>query len=236
MISATDVLEITRSWHDGAVQAVLGAMRRLDFDALLGSRPSRERQIVKAMVAARLLDPQSKLATTRSWGTTTLPEELGIADATEDELYDAMDWLLVRQDRIEKQLAIRHLDEGSMVLYDLSSTYFEGKTCPLAALGHNRDGKTGKLQVNFGLVTNALGCPVGVSVHSGDTGDPKTLLPQLQRIREVFGVLRVVMVGDRGMISQKQIDAFVEDGSVDWCQEPRSSTGSAPVAVTLSRG
>ena len=222
LVAAGDLFEITRSRHHGGVQAVLTAMRGLGFDELIASRPSREREIVKAMVAARVLEPQSKLATTRSWGTTTLPEELGITDATEDELYDAMDWLLERQDRIEQRLAVRHLDEDGLVLYDLSSTYFEGKTCPLAALGYNRDGKSGKLQVNFGLVANREGCPVGVSVHSGDTGDPKTLLPQLRRIREVFGVHRFVMVGDRGMISQKQIDVFLEDGSLDWISALRS--------------
>jgi transposase len=222
LVAAGELFEISRSWHHGGVQAVLSAMNGLGFDELIASRPSRERQLVKAMVAARVLDPQSKLATTRSWGTTTLPEELEVADATEDELYDTMDWLLERQDRIEKRLAIRHLDEESLVLYDLSSTYFEGKTCPLAKLGYNRDGKAGKLQVNFGLVTNRDGCPVGVSVHSGDTGDPKTLLPQLRRIREVFGVHRLVMVGDRGMISQKQIDVFIDDGAVDWISALRS--------------
>jgi transposase len=222
LVAAGDLFEITRSWHHGAVQAVLTAMKGLGFGEVIASRPCRERQLVMGMVAARVLDAQSKLATTRSWGTTTLPDELGIADATEDELYDAMDWLLERQDRIEQRLAVRHLDEDSLVLYDLSSTYFEGKTCPLATLGYNRDGKAGKLQVNFGLVTNREGCPVGVSVHSGNTGDPKTLLPQLRRIREVFGVHRLVMVGDRGMISQKQIDVLIEDGSVDWISALRS--------------
>ena len=222
LIAAGDFFEITQSWHHGAVQAILTAMKGLEFAQLIASRPSRERQLVIGMVAARVLDAQSKLATIRSWGTTTLPDELRIADATEDELYDAMDWLLERQDRIEKQLAIRHLDEESLVLYDLSSTYFEGKTCPLAKLGYNRDGKAGKLQVNFGVVTNGEGCPVGVSVHSGDTGDPKTILPQLRRIREVFGVHRLVMVGDRGMISQKQIDVFLADRAVDWISALRS--------------
>lgn len=222
LVAVEDHFEITRSWHHGHVKAVLAAMSGLGFDELIGSRTSRERQLVKAMVAARVIDPQSKLATARSLGTTTLAADLGVEDATEDELYEAMDWLLERQGRIEQRLAVRHLDEGSLVLYDLSSTYFEGKTCPLAALGYNRDGKKGKLQVNFGLVTNQDGCPVGVSVHSGDTADPETLLPQLRRIREVFGVHHVVMVGDRGMISQKHIDRFVEDGSVDWITALRS--------------
>ena len=237
LVNAEEFFGISRSWHHGGVEAVLTAMRGLGFDELLGSRPTRERQLVKAMIAARVLEPQSKLATTRTWETTTLPAELGVTDATEDELYNAMDWLLERQDRIEQRLAARHLDEQSLVLYDLSSTYFEGKTCPLAALGYNRDGKAGKLQVNFGLVTNRDGCPVGVSVHSGNTGDPKTLLPQLRRIREVFGVFRLVMVGDRGMISQKQIDAFLEDGAVDWISALRSvSIAKLRQAGTLQMG
>jgi transposase len=222
LVGISDLFENTRSWHHGHVQAVLGAMRRLGLDELLSSRPSRERELVKAMVAVRVLDPQSKLATTRYWGTTTLAPDLGVEDATEVDLYSAMDWLLERQGRIEKRLAIRHLDEGSLVLYDLTSTYFEGKHCPLAALGHNRDGKKGKLQVNFGLVTNREGCPVAVSVHPGNTGDPKTLLPQLRRLREVLGVYHVVMVGDRGMISQKQIKVFERDGAVDWITALRS--------------
>jgi transposase len=174
------------------------------------------------MVVARLLDAQSKLATTRWWETTTLPRVLGLEDATEDDLYAAMDWLLERQDRIEQRLSVRHLDEGRLVFYDLSSTYFEGTTCPLAQRGYNRDGKRGLLQVNFGVVTNRDGCPVGVSVHPGNTGDPDTLLPQLQRLRAVHGILHVVLVGDRGMISQTQIDAVVDDKLVDWITALRS--------------
>ena len=224
LASTEDIFEITRSWHHGGVQAVLAAMTRLEFDGLLASRPSRERQLVKGMVAARLLEPQSKLATTRWWGTTTLPSVLGIEDATENELYEAMDWLLERQDRIEQRLSVRHLDEGRLVFFDLSSTYFEGTSCPIAALGHNRDGKSGLLQVNFGLVTNREGCPVGISVHPGNTADPKTLLPQLRRLREVHGLLHVVLVGDRGMISQKQIDAVADDQSVDWITALRSQS------------
>lgn len=219
---AEEFFEITQSWHHGHVRAVLAAMGRLGFDALLASRPCRERQLVKAMVAARVLDPQSKLATARSWGTTTLATELGVEGADSNDLYGAMDWLLERQGRIEQRLAIRHLDEGKLVLYDLSSTYFEGKTCPLAELGYNRDGKKGKLQVNFGLVANREGCPVGISVFSGSTADAETLLPELKRIRDVLGVLHVVMVGDRGMLSQKHIDAFEEDGWVDWITALRS--------------
>ncbi len=220
--NASDVFEIVASRSHGDVQAVLTTMRRLGFEALLAARPCRERQLVTSMVVARILAPQSKLATTRWWSSTTLPAELGVEDATEDELYDAMDWLLTKQDHIEQRLAARHLDEGAIVLYDLTSTYFEGTTCPLAKLGYSRDGKLGKLQVNFGLVTNGEGCPVGVSVHSGETADPKTLLPQLRRMRKVFGLLNLVLVGDRGMITQRQLDAVADDRDLDWITALRS--------------
>jgi len=158
------------------------AIRQLGFEKLLSSRPSPERDLVVAMVAARILEPESKLATTRWWHTTTIPDELGVVDATEDDLYQAMDWLLDRQDRIEKKLATRHLKEGGLVLYDLSSSYFEGMACPLAARGYNRDRKKGKLQVNYGLLTDSHGCPVSISVFSGDTADPTTLIPQVKRV------------------------------------------------------
>src|SRR3972149_4096098 len=139
------------------------------------------------------------------------------AAAAEDDLYDAMDWLLARQERIEQKLAARHLQAGGLVLYDLTSSYFEGTTCPLAALGHNRDGKKGKLQVNYGLLTARRGCPVAVSVFKGNTGDPKTLLPQVTRVRERFGIEALVLVGDRGMISQTQIDALrQQEEGIDW--------------------
>jgi transposase len=136
--------------------------------------------LVIAMVVARILAPESKLATTRWWGTTTLPRMLAVAGADEDELYAAMDWLLARQERIEARLAKRHLSEGGLVLYDLSSSYFEGTRCPLGALGHNRDGKKGKLQVNYGLLSDARGCPVAVAVFKGNTVDTQTLLPQVR--------------------------------------------------------
>ena len=185
LVAAEDLFDVVTSAHHGAVQAVLTAMRRLEFGPLIASRRSRQRDLVLAMVAARILQPQSKLATTRWWHTTTLPEELGVADATEEDLYEAMDWLLERQGRIEQKLTVRHLEEGGLVLYDLTSSYFEGTSCPLATLGHSRDGKKGKLQVNYGIVTNSQGCPVGVSVHPGNTGDPDTLVPQVRRLREV---------------------------------------------------
>lgn len=208
--------EVSASPHHGHVQAVRSAMKQLGFDSLIASRASRPRNLVVAMVAARVLEPDSKLATSRWWHTTTLAEDLGVADANEDDLYAAMDWLLERQAKIEKKLAARHLDQESLALYDLTSSYFEGVSCPLAALGHNRDGKKGKLQVNYGLLTNSRGCPVSVSVYAGNTADAKTLIPQLRKVRQEFGIQRLVLVGDRGMISHKQILQRKDWQDVDW--------------------
>ena len=216
LVRAHAAFEAVASLHHGHVQAVLDAMRRLGFANLVASRPSRQRHLVLAMVAARLLEPDSKLGTTRWWNLTTLPSLLGVADADEDELYAAMDWLLKRQPSIEKKLAARHLHNDAMALYDLSSSYFEGVTCPLAALGHNRDGKKGKLQVNYGLLTDTQGIPVAVSVFKGNTGDPKTLLPQVDKVRKEFRLDRFVLVGDRGMITQKQVDALRQLDGIDW--------------------
>ena len=202
----------------GHVEAVMTAMRRLRLDNLIASRPSRMRDLVLAMVAVRILvlEPPSKLATARWWHGTTLPDLLGVTDADQDELYEAMDWLLERQSTIEKKLAVRHLEDKGLVLYDLSSTYFEGVTCPLAARGHNRDGKQGKLQVNWGLLTNRQGIPVSISLFDGNTNDTKTLLPQVAKMRESFGFEHFVVVGDRGMIMQKQINTLENIQGVDW--------------------
>jgi transposase len=208
--------EVVDSRHHGAVQAVTAAMQRLGFASLLATKTSRERDLVCAMVAARIIAPHTKLATTRWWHTTTLAKDFSVADAVEDELYAAMDWLLSRQERIEKKLAARHLAEDSLVLYDLSSSYFEGRTCPLAQRGYNRDGKKGKLQVNYGLLTDDRGCPVAVSVHEGNTADPQTLMPQIDRLRHDFKLAHVVMVGDRGMISQKAVDALHGQEGIGW--------------------
>jgi hypothetical protein len=208
--------EIIASPAHGHVQAVILTLQRLGLPGLVAAKPGRERDLVLAMVAARILAPHTKLATTRWWHTTTLPAEFGVVDADEDDLYAAMDWLLGRQHRIEQQLAARHLAPGAMVLYDLSSSYFEGTTCPLAKLGHNRDGKRGLLQVNYGLLTDARGCPVAVSVHEGNVTDSKTLLPTVQRLRADFGVEQLVMVGDRGMISSKAIAELRALDGVDW--------------------
>ena len=218
LVSTDELFEIIKdgSPAHGNVEAVMTTMRRLRFANLIGSRASRQRDLVIAMVAARIIKPRSKLATSRSWSSTTVSDMLGIGNADADELYDAMDWLLERQEDIEKKLAARHFKEGDLALYDLTSSYFEGVTCPLAALGYNRDGKKGKLQVNYGLLANDRGIPVAVSVFKGNSGDPKTLLPQVDTLREHFGIEQFVLVGDRGMITQKQVDALREIEGVDW--------------------
>jgi transposase len=208
--------EITASWAHGHVQAVASCMQRLGLGSVIAAKSCRERDLVMAMVAARILAPSPKLATTRWWHTTTLAEDFGVADADEDDLYAAMDWLLARQGAIEKKLAARHLSAGGLVLYDLSSSYFEGTTCPLGKLGYSRDGKRGLLQVNYGLLTDSRGCPVAVSVHEGNVTDGKTLMPAVQKVREDFGVEQLVMVGDRGMISSKAIDELREIDGIAW--------------------
>jgi len=184
-------------------------MRRLGLAHLLAPQRGTERDCIEAMIAARLLSPSSKLATARSLATATLEstlgELLGIEHVDENDLYDAMDWLLPKQPDIEKTLAKRHLCEGTLALYDLTSTYFEGRTCPLARHGHSRDGKAERPQIVFGLLTNAEGCPVAVEVFEGNTGDPKTVATQIQKLRERFSLKRVVLVGDRGMITSARI-------------------------------
>jgi transposase len=216
--------EVIHSRAHGHVAAVRVAMQRLGVAALLAAKPSRERDQVLAMVAARILAPHTKLATTRWWHTTTLAADFGVADASEDDLYAAMDWLLQRQDRIQKKLAARHLHAGGLVLYDLSSSYFEGTTCPLAKLGYSRDGRKGMLQVNYGLLTDARGCPVAVSVYEGNVADSQTLLPEVKRLREAFGIEQLVMVGDRGMISQKAIAELCETEGIDWITALKSAS------------
>ena len=215
-VPLVQAFEISCSRAHGHVQAVATAMQRLGLASLIASKPCRERELVLAMVAARIVAPQTKLATTRWWQTTTLAEDFAVTDASEDQLYAAMDWLLERQNSIEKKLAARHLRAGGLVLYDLSSSYFEGTSCPLAKRGYNRDGKHGMLQVNYGLLTDARGCPVAVSVHEGNTSDSTTFMPEVRRLRTEFGIERMVMVGDRGMISQKAIDEMRDTDGIGW--------------------
>jgi transposase len=174
------------------------------------------------MIAERLIHPCSKLATTRLWHMTTLAEELGVADADEDDLYEAMDWLLARQQRIEKKLAARHLSEGSLVLYDVTSSYYEGHCCPLARFGHDRDGKKGRPIIVYGLMTDAEGRPVTVEVYPGDTGDPSTVPEQAEKLRKRFGLNHLVLVGDRGMLTQTQIEKLKEYPGLGWISALRS--------------
>ena len=213
--AAFEIVEGGSRLH-GHVQAVMTAIKRLELATLISSSASRQRDLVVAMIAARIVAPQSKLATTRWWSDTTLPEMLDVGEADEDELYEAMDWLVGRQRQIEKKLAARHLGEDGLALYDLTSSYFEGVTCPLAAFGHNRDGKKGKLQVNYGLLTNREGIPVSVSVFDGNVADPKTVLSQVDKVRGEFGIERFVLVGDRGMLTHKQVEAVREKEGVEW--------------------
>ncbi len=222
LVSPDDAFDIVRSLPHGHVAAVLGTLRHLQLDKFIGSRRSRERDLVVAMIAARVLDPRSKLATARGLtdetAASTLGKALSLGSTDEDELYEAMDWLLPRQGKIETALAARHLAEGTLVLYDATSTYFEGRTCPLGALGHAKaDGKKGKLQIVIGLLCAPSGCPVSVDVFEGNTSDPKTVAPQIKKLRERFGIKRVVLVGDRGMITQARIDEDLRPHKgVDW--------------------
>lgn len=210
------LFEAIESKPCGHVQAVRVAMQRLGMARLLSGRSSRQRDQVLAMIAARVLCPDTKLATTRRWQHSTLADEFGVADAQAEDLYAAMDWLLDRQDGIQKRLAKRHLTAGSLVLYDLSSSYLEGRHCPLARLGYNRDGKKGKLQVNYGLLTDRQGCPVAVTVHSGNTADSTTLMPEVDRLREQFELKNLVLIGDRGMISQTSIKQLRQLDGLRW--------------------
>jgi transposase len=204
-----DSFRISRSLPHGHAAAVLGCLHHLQLDSILDSTPSHQRDLVVALIVARILDPASKLATARGLHPDTLNSSLGdllhLDAADESELYNAMDWLLPRQSRIEQKLAKRQLTGGGLVLYDLTSTYFEGRHCPLAKLGHSRDDKSGKPQIVFGLLTNSKGCPVAVEVFEGNTADPKTVSSQIDKLRLRFHLKDVVLVGDRGMITSARI-------------------------------
>jgi transposase len=227
-------LEIIRSLPHGHVAAVVGTMRKLGLPQLIDATRSRDRQLSLAMVAARILDPQSKLATARELdsetATTSLSETLQLESPIADDLYEAMDWLFARQSRIEDQLAKRHLSSGTLVLYDVSSTYFEGRSCPLARLGHSRDERSGNLQIVFGLLANAEGCPVAVEVFEGNTGDPKTVPAQVTKLRKRFKLERVILVGDRGMLTNARIREDLQPEGIDWITALR-----APQIQTLVR-
>ena len=215
-------LAIERSLPHGAVAAVLGTIKKLGLDEVIAAKRGRERDLVVGMIAERLLHPGSKLATTRGWKSSTLAEELGVEAADADDLYAAMDWLLRRQDRIERKLAGRHLGEGQLVLYDATSSYYEGRTCPLAQWGHNRDGKRGKKIIVYGVLTDGEGRPVAVEVYGGSTGDPTTVPDQVEKLRGRFGLEKVVLVGDRGMLAETRLEALRSHPGLGWITALRS--------------
>ena len=216
LVSAAGAFRIVRSSPHGHVAAVLGVLRSLGLETLLDRRRSRSRDLATAMVVARLVSPCSKLAVARTLGQSTLGSILGVTGATEDELYGALDWLLARQARVEAALARRHLAAGSLVLYDVSSTYVEGTHCPLAAFGHSRDHRPDRRQIVFGLVTDQAGCPVAVEAFRGNTADPATLEAQVSKVRDRFGLSDIVLVGDRGMLTSARIERLKESGGVGW--------------------
>jgi hypothetical protein len=216
LASPNDLFETQQTHPHGHVEAVLGTIRKLGLDSILDAKRCRERDLVIAMIVERLLHHCSKLATARIWHSTTLAEEMDVEDADEDDLYAAMDWLLERQARIERKLAARHLQNGGLVLYDVSSGYYEGHTCPLAQFGHNRDGKKGLSIIVYGVLTNAEGCPVALKVYPGDTGDPTTVADQVVKLRQQFQLAHVVLVGDRGMLTQPQIDKLKQQPGLGW--------------------
>jgi hypothetical protein len=224
LMSVEDAFEIERSLPAGHVTAALAMARRLDLAKLLDRSPGRERDLCLAMIVGRVLGPGSKLGTVRTLGQSTLASELGVEGADEDDLYLAMDWLLARQDRIEDRLAARHLADGEMVLYDVSCSYFEGRTCPLAKLGYSRDGKSGLGQIIYGLLCDMAGRPVAVEVFTGELHDDKTLPSQITKLKNRFGLSRIVVVADRGMVTKANITLLSETDGVDWITALKAPT------------
>jgi transposase len=222
LVSVREAFSVERSLPHGHVEAILGTIRKLGLEKLISSKQSRERDLITALIVERLLHPCSKLATTRLCHTTTLASELGVEEASEDELYRAMDWLVSRQGRIEKKLALRHLLEGAHVLYDVTSSYYEGRTCPLAQRGHDRDGKKWKLIVVYGVMTDKEGRPIALEVYSGGTGDPTTVPDQVEKLRDRFKLKRIVLIGDRGMLTKTQLETVKRHPGIGWITALRS--------------
>jgi hypothetical protein len=215
-----DAFTVIRSLPHGHVAAALGTARKIGLDRILGPDGNRCRDLVLALLIGRILDPVSKLAAARTLSPATasssLGEALGLGEIADDELYAALDWLLVRQAVIETALAKRHLQNGTLVLYDVSSSYMEGRCCPLAKRGYSRDGKKGTLQIVYGLLCAPDGCPVAIEVFDGNTGDPTTLAPQIDKLKHRFGLSHVVLVGDRGMITEARITEDIKSAGLDW--------------------
>jgi hypothetical protein len=248
VVSPSDAFQIQRSIPHGHVAATLGTLRRLGLEAILSRSPRSERDLVVAMIVARILEPSSKLATVRGFRSETLTSSLaavlGLDNAIDEtQLYHALDWLLTRQQSIENALAKRHLSEGSLILYDLSSTYFEGRHCPLARFGHSRDERSGSPQIVFGLLTDSEGCPVAIEVFEGNTADPKTVAPQVDKLRQRFHLKNIILVGDRGMLTSARIreDLQTQEG-LQWISALKSVQiqqlvhgGVAVVAVRSTR-
>jgi hypothetical protein len=224
LMSVDDAFAIERSLPAGHVNAALAMARRLELSKLLDRSACRERDLCLAMILARVIRPGSKLATVRTLGQSTLASELGVEGADEDDLYGAMDWLLERQDRIEDRLAGRHLRDGQMVLYDVSSSYFEGHTCPLAKRGYSRDGKSGLTQIIYGLLCDMDGRPVAVEVFTGELHDDKTLPAQVTQLKDRFGLSRVTVVADRGMVTKANIEILATTDGVDWITALKAPT------------
>jgi transposase len=215
-----DAFTVTRSLPHGHVAAALGTARKIGLDRLLGPDGNRCRDLVLALLIGRILDPGSKLAAARTLSPDTASSSLGdaldLGEVADDELYAALDWLLARQPAIETALAKRHLQNGTLVLYDVSSSYMEGRCCPLASRGYSRDGKKGSLQIVYGLLCAADGCPVAIEVFEGNTADPTTLAPQIDTLKQRFGLEHVVLVGDRGLITEARISADIRSAGLDW--------------------
>ncbi|MGO9352406.1 MAG: IS1634 family transposase [Mycobacterium sp.] len=240
-LDLAEAFEITRSLPHGHVAAVLGTAQRLGLAELIDPTPSRQRDLVMAMLIAQVIAPDSKLATARGLraetATSSLGEVLGVSGCDEDDLYAAMDWVLKRKDAIEEALASRHLANGTLVLYDVSSAAFEGRICPLGAIGHPRDGVKGRRQIVYGLLCTTEGVPVAIEVFKGNTADPKTLTAQITKLKDRFGLTQVALVGDRGMLTSARINTELRPAHLDWITALRAPQIKALVeadAIQLS--
>lgn len=222
LVAPDAVFTVERSVPHGHVEAILQMIRRLEFDTVIAAKRCRERDLVLALIVERLLQASSKLATTRLWDTTTLGEILGVQQTDVDQVYAALDWLLARQPAIQQKLAARHLHDDGVALYDVSSSYYEGQRCPLARYGHDRDGHTGRPIIVYGVLTDREGRPVAVDVYPGNTGDPTTVVDQVAHLQTEFGIVRVVLVGDRGTLTEAQLRTLLAHPGVGWISALRS--------------